>query len=252
MQESSKRRSVRLIGHRGGAAFTAAQENTAVALERALDEGYWMIEVDLRATADGVLVVQHEPDLQRKYGVPGAIDELTWKQLVDLTGGEHRPLTFAEMIERCAGRARIMLDSKCPLPDPALYRQAETILRDAGCLDGCYCIGRAQALAYFADRCRTSRRPRDYPSELPTPLPSGTFLFGHAHKELAPTLVEKALTAGTTVVVSVNLQHYLDGDPLDQARQEVAVLLGLGVTEFQIDGAFLPLFDGLARERSFG
>ena len=77
-----------LIAHRGGAAL--APENTVAALEQAArffrpD----IIEIDVRATADGHCVLMHDPTLERTTSGSGAVAERTLAELKQLDAG-HR------------------------------------------------------------------------------------------------------------------------------------------------------------------
>ena len=53
-----------LIAHRGGVVEDKFPDNSAAALAAAVARGYWGIEIDIRETKDGVLVMQHDPDLE--------------------------------------------------------------------------------------------------------------------------------------------------------------------------------------------
>lgn len=69
---------IELIGHRG--APREYPENTIPAFQRAFERGADAIELDVHATADGVVVVHHDPDLFRR-GHVCRIAELTWNDL---------------------------------------------------------------------------------------------------------------------------------------------------------------------------
>jgi glycerophosphoryl diester phosphodiesterase len=73
------------FAHRGGAAV--GDENTTGAFERAVELGYRYIETDTHATADDVAVVFHDDTLQRMFGRPGTIRDLTWADLSALRIG---------------------------------------------------------------------------------------------------------------------------------------------------------------------
>lgn len=73
------------FAHRGGAA--EGDENTAEAFARAVALGYRYVETDVHATADGVAVVFHDPDLLRVTGTAGAIEDLRWADLATVRVG---------------------------------------------------------------------------------------------------------------------------------------------------------------------
>ncbi|MCC5992105.1 MAG: hypothetical protein JJT99_06240 [Rhodobacteraceae bacterium] len=81
----------RAIAHRGGA--HEVEENTLPAFRHAVALGYTHVELDVHATRDGVVVIHHDPDLQRICGDPRAIAQLDWAELRHLrtTGGAHIP-----------------------------------------------------------------------------------------------------------------------------------------------------------------
>lgn len=79
------------IAHRGGA--LEAEENTLPAFAHAVENGYTHVELDVRATRDGVVVVHHDPTLARMTGDPRAIADLDWADLREVRthGGAEIP-----------------------------------------------------------------------------------------------------------------------------------------------------------------
>jgi glycerophosphoryl diester phosphodiesterase len=69
----------RLYGHRG--ARGRAPENTVVAFAAALEDGANALELDVRLTKDGVVVVFHDDDGQRMAGIPRRVDEVTFDEM---------------------------------------------------------------------------------------------------------------------------------------------------------------------------
>lgn len=68
-----------VIGHRGNRAHSP--ENTLESMGEALSLGVDAIEFDLRVTSDGVLVVMHDPTIERTTNGRGAVERMTLAEL---------------------------------------------------------------------------------------------------------------------------------------------------------------------------
>lgn len=90
------------ISHRGFKA--SAVENTAEAFRAAQKVGFQHFETDLRLSADGHIVLHHDPNLARLAGVWNEIRTMTRAELerVELTGG-HRLLFLDQFIQEFPG-----------------------------------------------------------------------------------------------------------------------------------------------------
>jgi glycerophosphoryl diester phosphodiesterase len=84
----------RIFGHRGAAGL--APENTVVSFERAVRDGAGVLELDVHATRDGVVVVIHDETLERTTNGEGAVRELDFAEVRRFdagfqfeTGGAH-------------------------------------------------------------------------------------------------------------------------------------------------------------------
>jgi glycerophosphoryl diester phosphodiesterase len=69
----------RVIAHRGLA--LEAPENTLLAFLKALTAGATHLETDVHASADGVAVISHDPDLRRVAGREASVQHLTMREL---------------------------------------------------------------------------------------------------------------------------------------------------------------------------
>lgn len=67
------------IAHRGGR--RVRPEHTLVAYEQALVDGADVLELDIHATSDGVLVVMHDATIDRTTDGSGAIKEMTFAEI---------------------------------------------------------------------------------------------------------------------------------------------------------------------------
>lgn len=76
-----------VAAHRGGAAH--APENTLAAVREAVRRGAHQIEVDLRRTADGAIVVMHDADIARTTDGDGAVAKFTLRELRGFDAGAH-------------------------------------------------------------------------------------------------------------------------------------------------------------------
>jgi glycerophosphoryl diester phosphodiesterase len=113
--QSKRPQRLERIGHRG--APRELPENTLASFERALLRGAKAIELDVHATADGVIVVHHDPALGRHVepnDLRGAsIASMTWADLstVELTPGSTIP-RLTDVFELIGGRATIYVELK--------------------------------------------------------------------------------------------------------------------------------------------
>jgi len=101
------------IAHRGGIVPGYA-ENTLAAYRRAISFGIDVIEIDLRGTRDGEIVILHDETLDRTTDGTGMVTDHTLEELKQLNagGGESIP-TYAEVLDLVAGTgAKLLLDIK--------------------------------------------------------------------------------------------------------------------------------------------
>jgi glycerophosphoryl diester phosphodiesterase len=95
------------VAHRGMP--RAARENTLPSFQLALDAGADGLELDVHATADGVVVIHHDERLARG----AAIEQLTLGQLRQHEAAPGVPIpTLAELCDLVAGRATLFVEIK--------------------------------------------------------------------------------------------------------------------------------------------
>lgn len=127
-----------IIVHRGAAAF--APENTLEAYASAMDYGADGCEVDVRRTADGVLVLFHDDMLDHLTDGFGTVPQISYHQLLSLrprfkyglADANTRPPTFAALLALAQQRAMLLhLDVK----ETGLDRQIAEMLDAADMWD---------------------------------------------------------------------------------------------------------------------
>jgi glycerophosphoryl diester phosphodiesterase len=235
------------IAHRGGVVDARYSENSPASLEAAVQEGYWMIESDIRQTRDTKIITHHDPDFKRFYGATGKVVEMDLADIRKLraTPGGTPPMTFEELMTACKGRLRLMLDVKEPDHAPAFYREMEQGLRKAGLLESAYVIGLPSALNYFKGKARVSVNSKQLREAVDKDEDAGKlyFLFEWG-KTLNEEQVQLARKHKVTVVPSINMFHYgrEAAESLRLGSLDVKRMMQLGVTEFQIDSVYAPAF----------
>lgn len=86
-----------ILAHRGG--DEKATENTLEAFSYAYSLGIRHIETDVHLTADGLVVVSHDPTLDRCFGVHARISDMTYREISHLRDAQgHRMPLLAEAL----------------------------------------------------------------------------------------------------------------------------------------------------------
>ncbi|OPY25851.1 MAG: cytoplasmic glycerophosphodiester phosphodiesterase [Methanocella sp. PtaU1.Bin125] len=100
-----------IVGHRGAAGYEP--ENTLHSFRRAIEIGVDWIEMDVRRSADGHLVVIHDDTVDRTTGGHGKVSEMTLDELKKLDAGRGQKIpTLQEAIDFTKGQARLIIEIK--------------------------------------------------------------------------------------------------------------------------------------------
>ncbi|RIQ17859.1 glycerophosphodiester phosphodiesterase [Jiangella rhizosphaerae] len=94
-----------ICAHRGSPA--EAPENTLASFRRAVADGAGEIELDLRVSADGRLVVIHDATVDRTTNGTGAVADLRLEQIQALDAGGERIPSFEEVLDGVGARLQV-------------------------------------------------------------------------------------------------------------------------------------------------
>ena len=188
----------RVTAHRGDS--SAHRENTLEAVQAALDAGVPTIEVDVRLTRDGEVVVLHDETAGRLWGDPRAVAAMSAADVRALGGPGLRVPTLAEVLALVDGTGSVLLVDLAD-PRPAVAAAA-VVARHPGPARVAWC-GDHDALRAV--------RAADPDAVLWQP-------WSRADPPTAADLVE----LGPAVV---NLPHLLVGPRLVAALHELGVLV---------------------------
>ena len=102
-----------MIAHRGG-----NPENTLRGIRNSYKRGAEGVELDIRVTSDGKIIVCHDENLERLTGGKRKekVSEISWDELreIEILGSEHVPLLSQalEVIQEVAKKTKVKLDLK--------------------------------------------------------------------------------------------------------------------------------------------
>ncbi len=218
-------RRVLRIGHRGAAGYAA--ENTLAAIRKGIALGVDFIEVDVRCTADGVLVILHDETVNRTTNGKGRVDRLSLRELKKLNAGNDESIpTLEEVLNVVRGKAGLMVELKIT----GAARQAVEAVREAE-------FGGPVIYASFLHEELAHVRASDPAAPLMvlfgrlprTPvacaIASGSSHVGLRHDTATPALVDTFHQAGLRVFVYT-------ADALDDIRHAVSLAVDGIISNF--------------------
>ena len=129
--------SVLVVSHR--ADWRNAPENSLQAIQNCIDMGADMVEIDLKKTKDGHLVLMHDKTINRTMTGTGSPDEYTLAELkaMRLRNGagiktRHQIPTFEEVMNLCKGKIMVNVDKGYDY-----FKDAYEVLKKTGTVDQC-------------------------------------------------------------------------------------------------------------------
>lgn len=241
-QSPSPERNFRLIAHRGGIVNSTAEQNSLQALTKAIAEGYWMVEVDLRMTKDSVLVTHHDKTFKNSFGLDAAVSSMTWEAISKLhnTNG-YRVLKLEEVLQHCKGKLGVMIDNKLDGNDTAVWTRLISLLKKYDLYSNALMIGTDESTEFFTGKIRLSctrqqlednMRRADYKS-------SNYYLFSD---NISKEDYDWSKKQNILVIGVINAWAFHGTGATSQAKAQAERLKAAGVKNFQIDSEYASLF----------
>ena len=125
---------IMVVSHRGD--WRNAPENSIQAFKNCIDMGVDMVELDLKKTKDGTLIVMHDKKIDRTTNGKGFVENFTLDSLqsLHLKNGagcktRHQIPTFREVMQLCKGKIMVNVDKGYDYFDDVMkvLRASETI-----------------------------------------------------------------------------------------------------------------------------
>ena len=134
---------VGITAHRGSS--ITAPENTMAAIMLAAEEGADYVEIDVQETSDGTIVLVHDKDLLRVFGIKKGIWEASFEELKDLDSGgwfspefsDQRLATLDQVIKSIKGKAMLNIELKFNGHQKQLAKEVVRIVRENDFTDDC-------------------------------------------------------------------------------------------------------------------
>ena len=233
-----------LIAHRGGVVDSTKAENSLPALKAAIKRGYKMVEIDLRLTKDSVLIIHHDMNFKRYFGVDKPVSETTWEEIRKLksnTGGS-KVLQFEEALQYCSGRIDVMIDNKISGNDTVLFSRVVALLKKYKLDKAALMIGTSESTDFFTGKIKLSCTRKQLEENMLKPGYSAAhyYLFSN---EITKDDVAWAKHNNILAVGVVNAWRYRRfANPLAEAEKDAQRLKATGLNHFQIDSEFEGLF----------
>ncbi len=171
-----------ILGHRGYSA--RYPENTLLAFREAVKAGADGVELDVRLTRDGEVVVIHDPTLDRTSNVRGRVRDKTLKEVKEASLGMGQKVpTLREVLEEVEGLINVEVkEVEAALP-------SLQVVREEGALDRVlFSSFHPEALLRIWNSCRRVRMGLLVEGDLkPLSLFNGELFSVHVPVELALT-----------------------------------------------------------------
>ncbi|RLE93890.1 MAG: hypothetical protein DRN04_05350 [Thermoprotei archaeon] len=104
---------IEIVGHRGAAGYEP--ENTLKAIRKGIECRVDWIEIDVRATKDGVLVLMHDDTVDRTTNGKGLLREMLFSEVRKLDAGKGEKVpTLKEALELCENKVGVLVEVKEP------------------------------------------------------------------------------------------------------------------------------------------
>jgi glycerophosphoryl diester phosphodiesterase len=152
------------IAHRGEP--VGARENTLPAFAAAVALGADMVELDLRRTRDGEIVVLHDQTLERLWGVAASVGDLDLSEVTSVGDGSQRIPTLREVL------------AVVPVPLMVDFTRREVVagalgvVLELGALGRClFVTGNVEALRLLRGMSRDARIGLTWTEGSPPPVP---------------------------------------------------------------------------------
>jgi len=235
-----------LVAHRGGVVTERTPECSLAAIRLAKQQGYAMVELDVRKSRDGIPIVFHDGNLKKACGIDSRIADMDSKRIAEVTFSrtDQTIITLDRALKECLELSLgVMLDVKVRDDEP-FYRTIANLIKKHKYESSTITISNDPALRKCFQGVVmltvTSDEFRRVQKGVTVDL-SGKYWFGLPH-QVSDDTVKRLRQNGAYVIPAINTFRYPADNHYELARQDIKRLTRAGVEGFQIDSVYRPLF----------
>ncbi len=230
------------IAHRGFVT-PAAPACSLAAFRMAIENGYDMVELDVRESQDGVPFVHHDWSLERSCGPRRKFGELASSDIAELRylGTQEAVASLEEVLALCRGHVGIMLDVKDASGSDKFFTRMRSLLETHGFAGLAVTISsRYPKVARHLAGWAVFRLEIDEFVKLRTEgkaLPENRFAFSH-QRRLTDGLIRHLKEAGVPVIATIVPGRYPKSKRLQHGAREIARLQHAGIQGLLFDSMY--------------
>jgi glycerophosphoryl diester phosphodiesterase len=236
-----------LIAHRGGVVTADTPECSLAAIRLAKEQGFAMVELDVRKSLDGVPIIFHDRDLKKSCGIDNSIANMESKQItkIKFAQSDRTICTLDLALDECRLLSLgVMLDVKVR-DDKQFYKTIANLIKkhkyDASTITISgdqalrQCFKGVVMLTITGDEFKQVQQGKHIDLR-------GKYWFGLPDK-IPCDMVKRLHQNGAYVIPAINTFRYPKENHYELARRDINRLIKVGVEGFQIDSVYRPLFD---------
>lgn len=234
-----------MIAHRGGFVKPDYVENSIPAIKEAISRGFWMVEVDVRETADGIPIVHHDKTFKKVFGVDKEVKRTSLEEAFKIKHADANvsPLSLEDYLSVTNGKLAILLDVKDTHTE-RFYDMVYKLFQENDLVDRLYVAWSDEARYYFKNKPSVRIGLNAFEMSLLTaPDKKGRYFLVENGKNLNKEIIKQAADLKLPAMATVNTWHYRgSSNPLNEAEKDINALKALGITWFQIDAEYETYF----------
>ncbi len=235
-----------LIAHRGGVITAETPECSIAAIRLAKQQGYAMVELDIRQSKDNVPIVFHDDDMKEACGIDKSINDLNADEIVKIayTNTDQKVCTLDRALTVCSSlELGLMLDVKVGR-DKKFFQKIVSLVKKHGYQNASVVINAEPDLRTGLKEIALITVTQDEFKKVRQGLPCdlrNKFWFG-LPRSLPSDMVKLLQQNGAYVIPAINTFRYPDQGGYELARKDIQRLNEAGVDGYQIDSVYKPLF----------